>query len=154
MTTTTAVEHKVDRTGWPLGPWDQEPDRVEWRTAAGLPALILRHFWTGNLCGYVAVPPGHPLHGQPYGAAGDALPKGAHGGLTYAGACRGSICHVPAEGEPDDVHWLGFDCAHAFDAQPGRLDRMWIEPDMRYRTVDYVRAECESLAAQLVEVQP
>jgi hypothetical protein len=24
----------MDRSGWPKGPWDDEPDRHEWRTKA------------------------------------------------------------------------------------------------------------------------
>jgi hypothetical protein len=33
---------KVDRTGWPAGPWDNEPDFAEWTTATGYPAFIGR----------------------------------------------------------------------------------------------------------------
>ena len=51
------------RKTWPRGPWDAEPNRVEWR-AHGLACLIVRSDGTGSLCGYVAVPPGHPAYGQ------------------------------------------------------------------------------------------
>lgn len=37
-----ARNEKVDRTGWPAGPWDNEPDFTEWTTAAGYPAFIGR----------------------------------------------------------------------------------------------------------------
>jgi hypothetical protein len=151
MQMTTTTERKVDRTGWDKGPWDDEPDRVEWRTAAGLPGLALRAR-SGNWCGYVAVPPGHPAHGAQY----SDLDVEVHGGLTYANRCAGRICHVPEPGEPDDVYWLGFDCAHAWDIRPAD-DAFWRkrgEEPMRfdgstYRTIAYVRAECESLARQL-----
>lgn len=64
MTTTEKTETFIDRTGWPSGPWDDEPDRVEWRDeATGLPCLALRNDMFGSWCGYVAVPPGHPVHG-------------------------------------------------------------------------------------------
>jgi hypothetical protein len=86
-----------------------------------------------------------------------------HGGLTYADRCQGDICHVPAPGEPDDVWWFGFDCAHCWDVSPGTDALMKKlgseEPNVRrlddrtmYRDLAYVRAECESLAAQLAAI--
>ena len=164
----TEQQHSpIDRTGWPPGPWDQEPDRVEFKTAAGFPGLIVRHE-IGHWCGYVAVPPGHPCHGHGYmseyekGADGwddydrpihnpvDSL--SVHGGITYAEKCAGDVCHVPEPGEPDDVFWLGFDCAHAWDLSPRDWEhgRNW--PDHHYRDAAYVRAECESLAEQLAAI--
>lgn len=47
----------VDKTSWPPGPWHDEPDRLQWKTAAGLPGLLVRHSRLGHLCGYAAVPP-------------------------------------------------------------------------------------------------
>lgn len=127
------VDYVVDRTGWPKGPWDDEPDRVEWRSH-GYPALIVRSETSGSLCGYVGVQPGHPAHGKHR----DEVDVTTHGGLTYSDACRGDICHVPAPGEPDDVWWLGFDTAHAGDyapaieasvgALPGRKLKPYREP--------------------------
>lgn len=102
-----------DKRNWRPGPWINEPDRVEWRHR-GLPCLIVRNH-TGALCGYVAVPPGHPAHGAGY----DSVNVDVHGGLTFANHCdtseRALICHTPEPGEPDDVWWLGFDCAHYGD---------------------------------------
>lgn len=160
MQDNTSTEHKVDRTGWAKGPWDQEPDRIKWKTKAGLPALMVRvnH---GAWCGYVAVPPGHPLHGKSYGDEEvDAL--GVHGGITYGAACAGKVCHVPEPGEPDDVWWLGFDCGvHGGDLAPGTeacgwgLAGIFGSGDLgrrsfgEYRDVAYVQAEAESLAVQL-----
>lgn len=99
----------------------------------------------GAWCGYVAVPPGHALHGRGY----DDPDVDVHGGLTYADACHGPICHVPKPGEPDDVWWFGFDCAHAWDMSPGSLQFHRPMPDEVYRTVEYARRETESLAEQL-----
>lgn len=62
----------VDRSGWPSGAWDHEPDRLEWRSPTGFACLILRQ-QRGHLCGYVAVPPGHPLHGIDYNERSDRL---------------------------------------------------------------------------------
>lgn len=93
-----------------------------------------------------------------------------HGGLTYAGACSGNICHVPGDGEPDNVWWFGFDCAHCMDLCPQmemtRREmnrRMPPPPEMAalfvraregdvYRDIAYVTAECASLAQQLVAI--
>jgi hypothetical protein len=141
----------IPKAAWGDGPWQSEPDREEWVTEVGLPAIIRRGTF-GSWCGYVAVPPGHPAHG-----AGEALPVEVHGGITYHAPCSGDICHVPAPGEPDDVWWIGFDCGHYRDLQPG------IEALMRikypggisghkievYRDIHYVKAECEELAKQL-----
>lgn len=165
----------VDKSGWSRGPWDDEPDRVDFEHA-GLPCLLLRNRH-GNWCGYAAVAPGHPWHGVDYngcfdpkrhvdaeehGWKCDARPESVievHGGLTYADRCGGSICHVPKPGEPADVWWFGFDCGHAWDIQPG-LDAESAKLglprshyfDEHYRDVAYVRRETEKLAEQLARV--
>lgn len=135
------------------GPWDTEPDRVEWRHAT-LPCLVVRNQF-GAWCGYAAVPPGHPLHGKSHDAVDGEV--SVHGGVTYGAACQGHICHVPEPGEPADVWWIGFDCGHAFDLQPWMVARMKREVPglgrfMRmdvYRDLSYVKAEVEQLAEQL-----
>lgn len=137
------------------GPWVDEPDRVEWRYK-GLPCLITRAP-LGNLCGYVGVPPSHPWHGKD----SDDVEADAHGGVTYANACQGHVCHIAQPGEPDDVYWVGFDCAHHLDAVPrlfkvspgfyeGMPDHDYL-PRPVYRDVAYVRAEVEALAEQALE---
>jgi hypothetical protein len=140
----------IDKSTWGPGPWQTEPDRLEWKHA-GLPCLIVRVEHHGALCGYAAVPPGHPLHGQEMGEP----PVDVHGGLTYAAKCAGDICHVPAPGEPDDVWWFGFDCAHSGDQTPGSdaslSFRAYRGRADEYRTIEYVKAEVERLAEQLAE---
>jgi hypothetical protein len=141
------LEHRVDRTGWPAGPWDSEPeDRWEGRHA-GFPVLAVRNS-TGNWCGYVGVPPGHPWHGR-Y----DDLDVNVHGGITYGAPCQsngGPICHVPAAGEPETVWWLGFDCAHWGDIVPTlrRYDRPGDDGDEVYRSLGYVQEQTRALADQ------
>lgn len=152
----------VDKSGWQRGPWDDEPDKIQWTDqTTGLPCLIVRgpH---GSLCGYVGVPKWHPWHGADY----DTPNVDVHGGLTFARACghgdeATGICHVPAPGEPDDVWWFGFDCAHAGDltsmAFPemtrGRL-RWPLEDHDVYRDVAYVRDQVAGLAAQCLSRLP
>lgn len=108
--TTDTKPYVVDKAGWGDGPWHAEPDRVEWEHA-GLPCLAVRGP-AGAWCGYAAVPPAHPLHGK----STEDIDVEVHGGLTYANRCQGHICHVPKPGEPDDVYWFGFDCAHSGDS--------------------------------------
>jgi hypothetical protein len=163
----------VKRDDWAPGPWDSEDDRYEWRTAAGLTGLIIRGP-LGALCGYVGVEPGHVAYGRSCDSA-DSYERGedgaidydrpknnpvrgleVHGGVTYADHCAGRICHVPAPGEPEHLWWIGFDCSHSQDVSPEQ-DTFWMRhnqsplryPGSSYRDVDYVRAEVESLSAQL-----
>lgn len=143
---------------WGEGPWIDEPDRVEWRTA-GLPCLVRRGI-SGALCGYVAVPPEHPYHGKHYGEVDELL---APGGVNYSALCNGDdICHVPEPGEPDNVFWFGFDCGHmgqdfvpAFARSNGVFGSLMPEGlrqrmfDVEYRTFEFVRDATEFLAQQL-----
>lgn len=148
------------RAKWPKGPWSAEPDRVEWRHSSGLICLIRRAPISGALCGYVGVPPTHPLYGKDREEL-DGLLR-AHGGISYASRCDGTICHVPKAGESDDVYWIGFDCSHAHDLAPfmlkGSLVDMWRRSSRshesffdswEYRDLTYVRAATELLAIQL-----
>lgn len=133
----------MKNAAWGDGPWNDEPDRVEFEHA-GFPCLLLRNPDLGQWCGYVAVPPGHPHHGKDY----DQVEVEVHGGLTYSGSCSEHIYHKPKAGEPDDVWWLGFDCGHFMDLTPYRPDADLPVREI-YRNVAYVRAQCERLAEQL-----
>jgi hypothetical protein len=182
--TTAAREYVTrDKSAWGPGPWKDEPDKVQWKDeATGLPCLIVRNR-IGALCGYVGVPPGHPAFEVSYHDVeipGSEYGPEVHGGLTYSDHCQHgaeneAICHVPEPGEPDDVWWLGFDCAHSGDYAPSMraqyrddprfadIERGYVDDveqgilrsphpgpwDETYKTIDYVRAECASLAAQL-----
>ncbi len=137
--------HKVDRSGWTSGPWDLEPDRLDFEHN-GIPCLMLRHPTNGNWCGHAAVAAGHPYHGKEY----DDVQAEVHGGLTYANHCGGSICHVPKPGDPDEVYWFGFDCSHCDDLSPGMRRYGQLRAYEVYRDMAYVRAEVERLAEQLL----
>jgi hypothetical protein len=149
----------LDKTTWGDGPWQDEPDRIEWKDpVTGYPCLMLRHAHFGNWCGYVAVPPGHVLHGADWNAASDDVASAAHSGLTFASGCmdddrpkREQVCHAPAPGEPDNVWWFGFDCAHIGDQLPGMPLALPPHPGHRdcYRDAPYVTERCTALAAAL-----
>jgi len=124
----------VKRSGWEAGPWDDEPDRVEWTDPrSGLGCLVNRAP-AGHLCGYVRVPSGHPWHGLDYGSVRPH--PDVHGGLTFSD----EFDRLSVAG-----YWLGFDCAHLGDRII--LDRQSIDPDDRYRDFAYVMDECADLAA-------
>lgn len=145
----------MPRKEWGSGPWEDEPDLVEWRHA-GLACLAVRG-GSGAWCGYVGVPGSHWAFGRRY----DRVPESSsHGGLTFSNTCSGAICHEPAGDEPETVWWLGFDCAHAGDLAPSldairsryRMDLealgSWLPRDV-YRSLDYVKATVEALADEL-----
>lgn len=87
-----------------------------------------------HLCGYVQVPETHPLYQKPY----HAFEVSVHGGLTFA-----SEADAPLSG-----YWIGFDCAHSGDLSPRLFG------SGTYRTVLYVRDECERLIDQLIDYKP
>lgn len=86
----------------PLKPYKVE---LEWK-AFGLSCAVVLAREAGHRCGYVRVPPTHPVHGKKY----DAVDVDVHGGLTFAEIepCK--------EHEDGQGWWLGFDCAHSGDA--------------------------------------
>lgn len=131
------------------GPWAGEADKIAWTDAmTGLGCIIRRSPRGQHLCGYVSVPPGHPLFGRNVGTLGDHL-IGVHGGLDYSAACQASepeeisICH-PGDGDTlrlvsptfrqkvhaneaaesgDDAWWFGFSCDKAGDVKPAAQAR-------------------------------
>ena len=76
----------------------------EWMFA-GLKCAVVMSREAGSRCGYVRVPPTHPLHGKHY----DAIDVAVHGGLTFAE-------EEPCVEEDGKGWWIGFDCAHLGDA--------------------------------------
>lgn len=209
-----------DRTEWGMGPWIDEPDKIQWvDEATDFDCLAVRNTF-GAWCGYVGVPDTHPFHGVGYSACPDGACENSwecghspesrlsvHGGITFADACHEPteeqwrkqiaeaanpkliaeaeryptgdaarclksyreaatmtfaewvereigqrICHVPLDGRPGNVWWFGFDCAHAGDYAPGLPSTFSLQQYEEYRTLDYVRGECRSLAEQLSDV--
>lgn len=145
-----------DKSDWGPGPWQDEPDKIQFTDrATGLPCLIVRNHG-GALCGYVGVPEGHKAYRKRYN---DKLLRAlhVHGGLTFSDHCREnaieerSICHIPDPGEPDNVWWLGFDCGHASDRLPAyhRGSVGLFGDRIKYRTVNYVKRHIAKLALQL-----
>ncbi len=143
----------MDKSKFGRGPWQDEHDKEQFvDEATGLPCLIVRN-QLGALCGYVGVSAEHPCFGEHY----DNVDVSVHGGLTFADKCSehgeecNSICHKVEPGENDAVWWLGFDCGHYFDLIPSMRMTGMTSDDAVYRTIDYVREQCQQLAQQLME---
>lgn len=145
-----------ERADWPRGEWDSEPDKIQWVDETTNLDCLMHRNRMGAWCGYVGVPEGHQFFATPY----DSLHVDVHGGLTYADFCQEStdeakgVCHVPFEGRPHRVWWLGFDCAHYMDSCPGmdasNIRMGWgIDSEGYYKNRQYVEREVRSLAAQL-----
>jgi hypothetical protein len=156
------------------GPWTTEPDKAHWvDPTTGLDCLIVRAHH-GALCGYVGVPPGHPLYEVgPWDPRPQSL--AVHGGINFGSHCQEGaedgpgVCHVPEAGRPADVWWLGFDCAHMMDLAPTlrhQMDELLGPFNVRapaalvaagmtnfigehYRTFPWVRRQVTRLAAQI-----
>lgn len=143
-----------DKRTFGPGPWVDEPDKTQWQDAAtGLRSMALRNPRLGTWCGYVGVERGHAFYGMKDVAVIDALQ--VHGGITFA--CRRrpgepNVNPLLEPGEPDDIWWFGFACAHGCDLMPAfQTDH----PDASrvYRTLQYVEDECAKLAAQLADTK-
>jgi hypothetical protein len=145
------------RDDLPEGPWNDEPDKVQWPdTRTGLPCMI-RRGPLGQWCGYVGVDESHPWFGK---RSTEILDRVAvHDGVSYADACDGDeeqgICHVAGPGEPEPLWWFGFACMTLWDLLPYMAERMADfpqapgMPEMTYKDVAFVTAETEHLAQQV-----
>jgi hypothetical protein len=134
-------------------PWEHEPDNEEWiDEATGYKCTVWRHPTFGHLCGYVALPKGHPLHEQHYDEIN--LFVEVHGGLTYADL------------DKETGEWVvGFDCSHTGDMSPKMMMNMlkYIDeaPELtdyrlnaeKYRTFEWVKAEVTELASNLKKLE-
>jgi hypothetical protein len=133
-----------------------------WFTESGYRAIVIFNE-TGHRCGYVEIPRTHPYYEKEY----SDIDVDVHGGLTFSAYSKEMPYDTPAG------FWvLGFDCIHYGDAIDleayERYSNMGYIPkvqenishifnaiftDDKVRTLDFVVAECESLAAQLKEME-
>lgn len=73
----------VDRTGWPPGPWDGEPDKATWVHDETGARCTLRRGPMGHWCGYVGLRGNHPLAGKDYNDIGVTSQE-----LTFSAYCH------------------------------------------------------------------
>lgn len=116
--------------------WENEPSE-QYGVESGFAVYALRHKHLGHWCGYVSLPPTHPLHGKGY----NDIDVDVHGGLTYA-----------EEGK--NGAWdFGFDCAHSGDLCPlSRREIASMGDGSTYRNLEYVKGQITSLAEQLYKL--
>ncbi len=152
----------LDKTDWSEGPWQNEPDEIQWTDPqTGLPCRIKRHPTFGHLCGYVGVLEGHCWFEVD---VDDLVPRPlAHGRVN---ACFSRTENAEGSGEPTRVWWVGFDCGHVDDFCPARdamlrnasheigrdLADMFAE-HTTYCDLPYVTRQCTMLAAQACAFQ-
>lgn len=156
-------------TLWLPGPWDREPDRVDFEHA-GLTCQLSRAPRRGFWRGYVLLPHGHRLHHAPMHRLWDELfgwmPDDWERQVTW------SYFDPDLDAAPADAPWfVGFDCCHGSDISPLELEVEsraigGASPELRallaenallraadekrfYRTVDYTRRQTELLAEGL-----
>lgn len=128
--------------------WDDEPNELAFEHN-GYKCQIWRVKYSGHLCGYVAVGKSHRLYGKGYGQLYDeGFDIEVHCGLTFASL-------TPTAWDKDSgLWWFGFDCNHSCDLAP-KMSEVSIgfrDPHAQYRTIGYVKRECESLADQFAEI--
>jgi len=124
-------------------PWKTEPNRLAFQDEdSGYECLILRTPF-GSWNGYVLLPRSHKFFGK---ESDDEIfcDIKVHGGITFAG------------GHPLFEFAIGFDCSHLEDLCPIELSfpkssavLSQFEMKKIYRTMDFAKAECISLARQL-----
>lgn len=183
------MEERVPKEKWPPGPWHDEPDELSWiDEETGYKCLIRRGFF-GSLCGYVGLHEGHKLYGKKYnyrfpiddlGESPCDMDKNGPINLLLEALYRGfkgadGCCQLCAvinvhggltftdmwEQQNDGLWYLGFDCGHCNDYQPG-LDaslsqHSFHNPNLfhgsTYRDLEYVKNECRRLASQLKAIE-
>ncbi len=132
----------VDRSLWPKGPWDKEPeDRVAWNCKETKYRCVVQRGPMGSWNGYVGVPKSHPAFQQTHQAMETDSKYDnirPHGGVTFTD-------HIDEDGE----YWyIGFDTGHAGDTMP-KLKIYLHSHDDTYRDLAYITKEVNELAKQL-----
>lgn len=141
--------YTVDKSGWPEGPWMNEPDVVLFRSKYDYPCAVIRQPELGHLCGYICVPYDHPWASCDQEVLDKIV---VHGGITWCSDRLPSQVDVPQLVEngfdPIDNHgtWLGFDCHHSGDLAPNDE-----HPNSQYRNIGFVLEQMAHLAKQALE---
>lgn len=137
----------------PVPSWQNEPDRVEWLDpVTKLPCMMMRSEM-GTWCGYIGLSPNHPWWGTSYEKI-EPYPD-VHGGLTFSDKrlviSDSAVLEQLLENGiiPDDLWWIGFDCAHFADLSPRLYDwKIQVAEGKEYRDARYVTQNVVNLALQ------
>lgn len=128
-------------------------NEVQKRMSASMRMTGFSAFEMGYANGYVAIPPGHPLHGLDYDKVYDVADIDVWGGLTFASEkseCQwDTTCiEVIGDGSFDDIPqdwWVfGFDTMHYNDGP--HHDRDWCirETKQLQEQLDTIKAKPEN----------
>jgi hypothetical protein len=102
----------IDKSSWPAGPWDTEPDEIRWiDDDTGILCVIWRHPDWGQLNGYVLI--------SDTMSAANLTPDTlhVHGGVTF--------CDWLTDPDGTELGFaVGFDCTHAYDHAPGLAQQL------------------------------
>lgn len=147
----------MDKKTWGDGPWQTEPDKLEFNHN-GYDCILIRNRG-GAWCGYTQIPKDHPWF-KDLGILDERID--VHGGVTYQGNRM-----------DDDRYFVGFDCAHWLDLSPAyrallremevgkfgahlkaiedkyreRLPKI-MEEDI-YKDIEFAKNECIKMADQI-----
>lgn len=132
-----AQEKEIDRTSWPRGPWDDEPDYYEWVTLAGYPAFAFR-LESGAWAGIVEAP--HPTDGMML--------------LAFSHTMRDNYPDQHQAGmiSKTDVEGIGQFCLsmeHYASPGPAYGGRTWNRGP--YKTLEEVKQICEDVAKSIFD---
>ena len=142
----------VDKSDWGPGPWQDEPDKVAWVDPdTGLDCMAKRHERLGDP--YLRA----EAERHPHGDRAWLLKRlERQGGMAFEEWVEDQrphrVCHVPPPGQPEEVWWFGFDCAHLGDHSPGVNGSFPSPADDEYRSLFYVERRVAELACQLAEI--
>ena len=166
------------RCMWEDGPWNKEPDRVQWEHV-GLPCLLIRND-LGAWCGYVGV----YIESLLFGVTDIEIPSAHWDVNSFESSIYNDRLWLespPPVDAPIDldnieeaienhvrvslrVWFFGFDCCHAGDLAPGmyamyrQIKQMnghifAGERNVTYKDYAYVTRTCEQMAAEIREIE-
>lgn len=135
----------IDKSTWADGPWQREPDKLQWiDQKTGFPCLVVRNS-SGALGGYVGVSEKNPFFQK------NSIFVWIHGGLSYKDFSQKDneqgICYISESQQSQSIWWFGFTCDRPGDIRPAKNDFYG-----EYRDIAFVIQEVESLAQQIQEV--
>lgn len=149
----------IDKSEWGEGPWQDEPDELNYEER-GFRCLLIRSVF-GAWVAYVEIPKDHPWY---MNEDTPIYSIDVHGGVSY----YGNNYH--------DTPWLiGFDCNHFTDYMPGRETEMRRDPELyrmhkkiesfrrkafsnpealqrTYKDIEFVKEQISHMIDQLLEV--
>lgn len=139
------IVHSIDKTGWPRGAWDQEPDEMKFYDPGTKLPCVIRRLQSGALAGYVGIDSSIPAYGKHH----THLRISVHGGLIFS-AMDGSTDAVSHFDASHRWWWLGFDCDRYGDWAPTQPYYSFLT----YRPWPYVHEEVGKLAKALKDWHP